>query len=146
MRHLFFTACLYIGGQHRTHPGNGVKDAASRQRSTTVLRIHPVWDLFRSARNEFRQSCLLRLLVEENVMRIVALLILAAAFAAPASAEPTFLKREPLVLPPYVSVLVDTKTCGAGMVMRVRGAIAGRERQRTCVPMGPTQARNGDLL
>jgi hypothetical protein len=88
----------------------------------------------------------LRLLVEENVMRIVALLILAAAFASPASAEPTFLKREPLVLPPYVSVLVDSKTCGTGMVMRVRGAITGRERQRTCVPMGPTQARNGDLL
>jgi hypothetical protein len=89
---------------------------------------------------------LLRLLVEENVMRIVALLTLAAAFASPASAETTFLKREPLVLRPYVSVLVDNKTCGAGMVLRVRGAIAGRERQRTCVPMGPTQARNGDLL
>jgi hypothetical protein len=88
----------------------------------------------------------LRLLVEEIVMRIVALLILAVVFASPASAEPTFLKREPLVLPPYVSVLVDSKTCGTGMVMRVRGAITGRERQRTCVPMGPTQARNGDLL
>lgn len=79
-------------------------------------------------------------------MRIVALLILAAAFASSASAETTFLKREPLVLRPYVSVLVDNKTCGAGMVMRVRGAIPGRERQRTCVPMGRTQARNGDLL
>ncbi|ACI93370.1 putative exported protein of unknown function [Afipia carboxidovorans OM5] len=80
-------------------------------------------------------------------MRIVALLILAGAFASPASAETTFLKREPLVLPPYVSVLVHSKTCGAGMVMRVRGAVAGRERQRTCVPTGKTaQARSGDLL
>jgi hypothetical protein len=127
-------------------PGNGTKTPPPGGVLTTVLHIHPVWDLFRSARNEFWQACLLRLLVEENVMRIVALLILAAAFAAPASAETTFLKREPLVLRPYVSVLVDNKTCGAGMVMRVRGAIAGRERQRTCVPMGPIQARNGDLL
>jgi len=146
VRHLFFIAHLYIGAGHRMRFGNGVRGAAARRCPTTLLPVHRVWDLFRSARNEFRQPCLLRLLVEENVMRIVALLILAAAFAAPASAEPTFLKREPLVLPPYVSVLVDTKTCGAGMVMRVRGAVAGRERQRTCVPMGPIQARNGDLL
>ncbi|MBX9710123.1 MAG: hypothetical protein K2X60_03745 [Xanthobacteraceae bacterium] len=78
-------------------------------------------------------------------MRVVALLVLAAVFATPASADP-FLKREPLLLPPYISVLVDTGTCGAGMVMKVRGAIPGRSRQRTCVPMGPTQARNGNTL
>lgn len=78
-------------------------------------------------------------------MRIVALLIFVAACASPASADP-FLKREPLLLPPYVSVLVDTGTCGAGMVMRVRGVIPGRSRQRICVPMGPLQARNGNIL
>ena len=79
-------------------------------------------------------------------MRIVALLVLAAAvLATPASAD-AFLKREPLILPPYVSVLVDTGTCGAGKVMKVRGAIPGRARQRICVPMGPEQARNGSVL
>lgn len=84
-------------------------------------------------------------------MRIVASLVLASAvmttaiMPTPAAADP-FLKREPLILPPYVSVLVDTGTCGAGRVMKVRGAIPGRERQRVCVPMGPEQARNGNLL
>lgn len=79
-------------------------------------------------------------------MRIVALLVLASAVVAtPASAD-AFLKREPLILPPYVSVLVDTGTCGVGKVMKVRGAIPGRDRQRICVPMGPEQARNGSLL
>ena len=89
-------------------------------------------------------------------MRIVALLgvtmfgvtavMAASAFSAvPAAADP-FLKREPLLLPPYISVMVDTGTCGAGMVMNVRGAIPGRSRQRTCVPMGTIQARNGNML
>lgn len=84
-------------------------------------------------------------------MRIAVLLCVAAAlaapavFAAPAAADP-FLKREPLLLPPYISVLVDTGTCGAGMAMKVRGAIPGRSRQRTCVPMGSLQAHNGNLL
>ncbi|RTL54752.1 MAG: hypothetical protein EKK40_02005 [Bradyrhizobiaceae bacterium] len=84
-------------------------------------------------------------------MRIGALICATAALAAsvwstaPAAAD-AFLKREPLLLPPYISVLVDTGTCGAGMVMKVRGAIPGRSRQRTCVPMGPLQARNGNLL
>jgi hypothetical protein len=76
-------------------------------------------------------------------MRIVPVIVLvfAAMAATPASAD-AFLKREPLLLPPYISVLVDTGTCGAGRVMRVRGAIPGRERQRTCVSMGEIQARN----
>jgi hypothetical protein len=78
-------------------------------------------------------------------MRIAVFLVLGVVFATPASADP-FLKREPLLLPPYISVLVDTGTCGAGMVMKVRGAIPGRSRQRICVPMGPTQARNGNML
>jgi len=79
-------------------------------------------------------------------MRIaVSLLLASAVVATPALADP-FLKREPLILPPYVSVLVDTGTCGVGRVMKVRGAIPGRERQRVCVPMGPEQARNGNLL
>lgn len=78
-------------------------------------------------------------------MRVAVLLVLGIVFATPASADP-FLKREPLLLPPYISVLVDTGTCGAGMVMKVRGAIPGRSRQRTCVPMGEIQARNGNIL
>jgi hypothetical protein len=79
-------------------------------------------------------------------MRIVASLVLASAVMATPAFADAFLKREPLILPPYVSVLVDTGTCGAGRVMKVRGAIPGRERQRTCVPMGPEQARNGNML
>lgn len=76
---------------------------------------------------------------------VLAALAASAFFPTAASADP-FLKREPLLLPPYISVMVDTGTCGAGMVMKVRGAIPGRSRQRTCVPMGAIQARNGNLL
>ncbi|MBY0383209.1 MAG: hypothetical protein K2W78_14970 [Xanthobacteraceae bacterium] len=79
-------------------------------------------------------------------MRVVASLVLASSILATPALADAFLKREPLILPPYVSVLVDTGTCGAGRVMKVRGAIPGRERQRVCVPMGPEQARNGNLL
>lgn len=80
-----------------------------------------------------------------GVFGVTAPLAVSMFFTAPAAADP-FLKREPLLLPPYISVMVDTGTCGAGMVMKVRGAIPGRTRQRTCVPMGTIQARNGNLL
>ncbi len=80
-----------------------------------------------------------------KALALPAALVASALFAVPAVADP-FLKREPLLLPPYISVLVDTGTCGAGMVMKVRGAIPGRSRQRTCVPMGTTQAHNGNTL
>ncbi|HEY0219793.1 MAG TPA: hypothetical protein VGC26_08530 [Afipia sp.] len=80
-----------------------------------------------------------------TVFGVMTALAALALFAAPAAAD-AFLKREPLLLPPYISVMVDTGTCGVGMVMKVRGAIPGRSRQRTCVPMGTIQARNGNLL
>lgn len=79
------------------------------------------------------------------VFGVLAAVAASTVLATPATADP-FLKREPLLLPPYISVMVDTGTCGAGMVMKVRGAIPGRSRQRTCVPMGTIQARNGNLL
>lgn len=79
------------------------------------------------------------------VFGVLAAVAASTVLATPAAADP-FLKREPLLLPPYISVMVDTGTCGAGMVMKVRGAIPGRSRQRTCVPMGTIQARNGNLL
>ncbi|HEY0235348.1 MAG TPA: hypothetical protein VGC86_09915 [Afipia sp.] len=80
-----------------------------------------------------------------KVFGVTGALAVSAFFLTPAAAD-SFLKREPLLLPPYISVMVDTGTCGAGMVMKVRGAIPGRSRQRTCVPMGTIQARNGNLL
>ncbi len=124
---------------------------------------HPL-ELLRAARTEFCMPILIVGLLnrivpvraEDNVMRIAALfglnafavtaaLVASALFSVPALSDP-LLKREPLLLPPYISVLVDTGTCRAGMVMKVRGAIPGRSRQRTCVPMGTTQARNSNML
>lgn len=79
-------------------------------------------------------------------MRILALLIFVVMLPAHASAD-RFLKREPLVLAPYASVLVKTEACPAGMVMRVRGAIHGRARQRTCIPVEQVIANNnGSIL
>lgn len=78
-------------------------------------------------------------------MRILAVVIFVAMLPAQASAD-RFLRREPLVLAPYASVLVKTAACPLGMVMRVRGAIHGRARQRTCIPMEQLLATYGSVL
>ena len=78
-------------------------------------------------------------------MRILALVIFVVTLPAHASAE-RFLKREPLMLAPYASVLVKTDACPPGMVMRVRGSIHGRARQRTCIPMEQVLATYDSVL
>jgi hypothetical protein len=45
-----------------------------------------------------------------------------------------FLTTEPLILDPYAVVYVDDGSCSAGKVLKVRGAIRGLHRKKSCVP------------
>jgi hypothetical protein len=69
---------------------------------------------------------------------LVALGVSVAA-ASPSFAQ-SFLKTEPYVLAPYAVVFVDNGSCGAGKVLKVRGALGAMRRAKSCVPMGSDQA------
>ena len=67
---------------------------------------------------------------------------LALLIAQPASAQ-TYLKREPLVLRAYASVLVATGTCGPAKVLKVTGSLGALPRKRVCVATGEERASLG---
>lgn len=62
-----------------------------------------------------------------GVLAIAVLLIAQPAFAQ------TYLKREPLVLRAYASVLVQTGACGPARVMKVTGSLGALPRKRVCM-------------
>ncbi len=62
--------------------------------------------------------------------------------AQPAFAQ-TYLKREPLFLRAYASVLVTSGTCGPARVMKVTGSLGALPRKRVCVATGEERASLG---
>ena len=52
----------------------------------------------------------------------------------------TFLKSEPYYLAPFSVVYLDNGVCGVGKVQKIKGALGGIRRQKTCVPMGREEA------
>ena len=60
----------------------------------------------------------------------------------PAAAQ-TFLKREPLFLRAYTSVLVQSGACGPAKVMKVTGSLGALPRKRVCVATGEETASLG---
>lgn len=75
--------------------------------------------------------------VMRGLLAVVVLLVAQPAFAQ------TYLKREPLLLRAYASVLVQTSACGPAHVMRVTGSTGARPRKRVCVPIGVERASLG---
>ena len=72
-------------------------------------------------------------------MRGVFAVLFVCAVAQPCLAQ-TFLRSEPYFLAPFAVVYVDNGVCGVGKVLRVKGALGGIRRQKTCVPMGRVEA------
>lgn len=72
-------------------------------------------------------------------MRTALAVLFVCAAAQPCVAK-TFLKSEPYILAPFAVVYVDNGVCGVGKVLRVKGALGGIRRQKTCVPMGREEA------
>lgn len=71
------------------------------------------------------------------LLAVAVLLIVQPAFAQ------TYLKREPLVLRAYTSVLVNSAACGPARVMKVTGSLGALPRKRTCIVMGEERASLG---
>ena len=72
-------------------------------------------------------------------MRGVFAVLFMCAVAQPCLAQ-TFLKSEPYFLAPFAVVYVDNGVCGVGKVLKVKGALGGIRRQKTCVSMGREEA------
>jgi len=72
-------------------------------------------------------------------MRGVFAALFLCAVVQPCLAQ-TFLKSEPYYLAPFAVVYVDNGVCGVGKVMKIKGALGGIRRQKTCVPMGRVEA------
>ena len=72
-------------------------------------------------------------------MRGVFASLFLCAVAQPCFAQ-TFLKSEPYYLAPFAVVYVDNGVCGVGKVLKVKGALGGIRRQKTCVAMGREEA------
>jgi hypothetical protein len=72
-------------------------------------------------------------------MRGVFAVLFVCVVAQPCLAK-NLLKSEPYFLAPFSVVYVDNGVCGVGKVLRVRGALGGIRRQKTCVPMGREEA------
>lgn len=65
-----------------------------------------------------------------------------AAGTMPAVAQ-NILKAEPFILAPYEVVLVEDRSCSAGKILKVTGAIRGLRRRKACIPAGGIQASLG---
>lgn len=72
-------------------------------------------------------------------MRGVFAVLILCTVAQPCLAK-TFLKSEPYILAPFAVVYVDNGVCGVGKVLRVKGALGGIRRQKTCVTVGREEA------
>jgi hypothetical protein len=70
--------------------------------------------------------------------RVLAVLFV-SSIAGPGFAQ-TILKDEPLYLAPYEAAYVYNASCGAGMVLKVTGAMRNLPRKKVCVPSRPEQA------
>ena len=68
--------------------------------------------------------------------------VLVLLIAQPAFAQ-TYLKREPLWLRAYDSVLVTSGTCGPAKVMKVTGSLGALPRKRVCIATGEERASLG---
>lgn len=77
-------------------------------------------------------------------MRTALAVLFVCAAAQPCLAK-NFLKTEPYFLAPFSVVYVDNGVCGAGKVLKVKGALGGMRRQKTCVPMGQEEASLGSV-
>ncbi|MBI3700671.1 MAG: hypothetical protein HY242_09555 [Afipia sp.] len=77
-------------------------------------------------------------------MRGVLAVLFVCVVAQPCLAK-NFLKSEPYFLAPFSVVYVDNGVCGAGKVLRVKGALGGIRRQKTCVPIGREEASRASV-
>lgn len=72
-------------------------------------------------------------------MRALGLGLFLSALAVPCLAQ-TVLKSEPFVLAPYEIAFVQDGSCPAGKVLKVKGAIRGLHRKKSCVVLAAEQA------